>query len=121
MPLLIDWTDEGYTREALEVIQVTGDRVPTDYETDRAAFLADLRGAATMLGFAFPVGTDVAAELEVVLLVSRDSEGEKSEGLVRAGDKKAAVRHSARRGWLDSSLYYLRRGAEKLEQLRRSS
>lgn len=72
-----------------------------------AAYLAELRGAATDLGLIFGPDADLVAELPVVLRAARDTESEKSELLVRAGDRRAAARHSGRRGWLDNAAYHI--------------
>ena len=66
--------------------------------------------------------------LTAILTAARDAEGERSEAIIatargKVGAEKSAIHlaasvHSGRRGWLDSAVYAIRRGMEKLAELR---
>ena len=128
----IEWGDTkedvDYVCGVLTEIRALADRAAVDdYAADRAAFEAALRGQATMLGLAIPAREDVVETLTAILTAARDAEGERSEAIIatargKVGAEKSAIHraasaHSARRGWLDSAVYAIRRGMEKLAEL----
>ncbi len=122
--------DVRYIQGVVERVMQAGERaaVASDYVRDHAEFIADLRGAATMMGLAIPSGSDVVAPLRAFLLASRDFEGNRSEDIIKAAngkseeERKAARRlasqHSGRRGYLDSAVYWMGRGLAALGELR---
>lgn len=122
--------DVRYMESVVTRVSQAGERaaVPTEYARDHAELVADLRGAATMMGLAIPVGADAVATVRSFLLTSRDHEGEVSENIIRAvhgkseEERRAARRYasqfSGRRGVLDSAVYWLDRGTKALAELR---
>ncbi len=128
---MVTW---GETREDTMFVCETLDRIQAlrpgadDYTADRAAYAAELRGCATMLGFAIPVGEDAPEALRAFLVASRDHEGETSEKMIQAAYGKgpavekaarvAAQPYSGRRGWLDSAADAIARSLKSLDELR---
>jgi hypothetical protein len=128
---MVTW---GETHEDAMFVCETLDRIQAlrpgadDYAADRAAYAAELRGCATMLGFAIPVGEDAPEALRAFLVASRDHEGETSERMIRAAYGKgaeeqkaarvAAQQYSGRRGWLDSAADAIARGLKALDEVR---
>lgn len=122
--------DVDYVGDLLTAIQEIGQRARTadSYAEGHAAFVATLRGQATMLGLAVPSNGDVVAALVAYLTQSRDHEGEVSEAMIATTRGKspeearqirlAAAAHSGRRGWLDSTVYEIQRGVAALAELR---
>jgi hypothetical protein len=122
--------DVRYVESVVTRISQAGERasVAGEYARDYAELVMDLRGAATMMGVAIPVGEDVVATVRSFLLASRDHEGEVSENIIRAAhgksedERRAARRYasqfSGRRGVLDSAVYWLDRGTKALAELR---
>ena len=128
---LVDWgtthEDTMYACETLDRIQALRPGAD-DYAADRAEYAAELRGCATMLGFAIPVGEDAPEALRAFLVASRDHEGETSEKMIQAAYGKsaeeqkaarvAAQQYSGRRGWLDSAADAIARGLKALDEVR---
>jgi hypothetical protein len=128
---MVTW---GETHEDAMFVCETLDRIQAlrpgadDYAADRAAYAAELRGCATMLGFAIPVGEDAPEALRAFLVASRDHEGETSEKIIAAAygkgetaEKAARVtaqKYSGRRGWLDSAADAITRGLKALDEVR---
>jgi hypothetical protein len=122
--------DVRYVAQVLEHVQRAGDRaaLASQHAPCQRSFVEELRGATTMLGLVLGADEDVVAELRGLLERSRELAGETSEGILRAAHGKgpetekaarlAAMPWSGRRGWLDSAVYYLNRGARHLEELR---
>lgn len=92
--------------------------VSTEYAAGLAAYREALRGQATMLGLALSLEVDVFGALRSYLLASRDHEGELGEVFARKGELGASRPHSARRGWLDSTVYEMGRAMSSLEALK---
>ena len=119
-----------YVGTVLERIEQAGTRASAagDYARDHREFMADLRGAATLLGLVIPADGDVVAFLRPYLLASRDHEGETAERIIQAGrgqgeaNAKAArlqaMQYSGRRGVLDGAVYWIDRGLRGLAQIR---
>lgn len=134
MSEIIEWGDTkedvDSVCEVLTAIQEIGAaaHVADSYTAGIAEFRLNLRGQATMLGLAIPARVDAIDALVALLTASRDHEGETSEAMIatargKSGAEKSAIHlaasvYSGRRGWLDSAVYAIRRGAEKLEELR---
>lgn len=132
--MIIEWgtekEDVDYVTGILDEIQEIGSRARTadNYAEGHAAFVADLRGQATLLGIAIPGDRDIVEGLTKSLRASRDHEGAKSEEIIQTGrgeDKatRAAIHlrasaYSGRRGYLDSAFDAIVRGAESLAELR---
>jgi hypothetical protein len=130
----IEWgeTEEDvlHVASVLEHVQRAGDRaaLASQYAPCQRSFVEELRGAATMLGLVPDAEEDVVAELRGLLVRSRDVAGATSEGILHAAHGKgpeaeraahrAAAPWSGRRGWLDSAVYFLDRGARFLEEVR---
>ena len=128
---MVTW---GETREDTMFVCETLDRIQAlrpgadDYTADRAAYAAELRGCATMLGLPIPVGEDAPEALRAFLVASRDHEGETSEKIIAAAygkgaeEQKAArvtaQQYSGRRGWLDSAADAITRGLKALDEVR---
>jgi hypothetical protein len=122
--------DVDYVGDLLTAIQEIGQRARTadGYTDGHAAFVANLRGQATMLGLAVPSSGDVVAALVAYLTQSRDHEGEVSEAMIATTRGKsqeearqirlAAAAHSGRRGWLDSTVYEILGGTKALDELK---
>lgn len=123
-----DEEDVRYVGTVIERIEQAGHRVAGDYVRDLAEFVADLRGAATLLGLVVPADADVVAILRPYLIASRDHEGETSESIIQAGKGQGeanaraariqAMQYSGRRGVLDSAVYWMDRGVQGLETIR---
>ena len=125
-----DEEDVRYTGTVIERIEQAGHRaaVAGDYARDHAEFVADLRGAATLLGLVIPADADVVAILRPYLIASRDHEGETSESIIQAGKGQGeanaraariqAMQFSGRRGVLDSAVYWMDRGVQGLKTIR---
>lgn len=101
--------DVRYVASVVERIEQAGSRasMATDYTRDRAEFIADLRGAATLMGLVVSTDKDVVEALRSFLLASRDHEGETSEAIIRAAngkseDERRAARRARQRGLLDA-------------------
>lgn len=122
--------DVDYVGGLLTAIQEIGQRARTAdaYADGHAAFVADLRGQATLLGLAIPSASDVVPALVAYLTQSRDHEGEISEAMIATTRGKspeearqirlAASAHSGRRGWLDSTVYQILNGVKALDELK---
>lgn len=125
-----DAEDVRYVGSVIERIEQAGTRaaVAGDYARDHAEFIADLRGAATLLGLLIPVDADVVATLRAYLIASRDHEGAAAERIIQAGRGQGeenaraariqAMQYSGRRGVLDSAVYWMDRGVQGLETIR---
>ncbi len=122
--------DVLYVDDILQGVIATGERakVAGEYASEHAAFVAELRGAATGLGLVLPADADVVASLRSFLLASRDHEGQVSEDMINAAKgadegtqraaRVAAMAFSGRRGVLDSAAYMIDRGLAHLIEIK---